>query len=639
MWRNTILGIAATTALLTSLPDATCIQDCACGGPDAHRDLMLGERFGCMKSLCGWQEMESKTPYRWADGHQSADFSDWVDHSQAPEAQGHASESLRRGWVRGWLRDRGDFDAAAASTVAFLLDRLKTDAGLPTAPDDPDLRRQEDAIKLKELDVRSREAERALAQGSAPWWRRADPLVLAVIVAILTIIGNMLVASYNSRANRKQERIKAENELAEAHEKANDELNLEKQKARYTLILQAIGTGDPKVAEQNIKFFIDAGLLDDGDAKISQALGRIRPVLPSPGTSARPQPFEVPAISQIYNFPTRYDGTGQTIGILEFSGGYRPAEIAAYFASANLPVPHITDVSVEGATNTPGGLSDAQVVLDVEIVGALTPKASIRVYFSHFTETGFVAALNRAIADGVSVISIGWGQSEIRWNKNQIQAIDDALRLAAAKGVTVVVAAGDNGVTNREQDGKPHINFPASSPWVLAVGGTEVVASGHQIVSETVWNDKNDAFPVATGGGVSEFFERPAWQAGVQGPARSDGKAGRLIPDVAAVAAPSSGALILLNGQVMPIGGTAVSAQIWAGLIALVNQGLGHNVGYLNPVLYQQAGPAGVLQAVTKGDNGVGTVKGYSAGPGWNAVAGWGSPNGTKLLEWFRSHP
>jgi kumamolisin len=580
--------------------------------------------------------MDPKPPYLWADGHQSADLSDWVEHALAPEARAHAAESLRRGWVRDWLRDRGDPDAAAAIPETVLLNRLEADLRLLTAPDDPDLRRQEHAVKFKELNVRSREADRALAQGAAPWWRRADPLVLAVIVAILTIVGNMLVASFNNTASRAQEREKADNELNQSREKANNELNLEKQKARYTLILQAIGTGDPKIAEQNIHFFINAGLLDDGDTKIAQAVRRFRPVLPRPGASAHTQPLEVPEIARIYNFPTQYDGTGQTIGILEFGGGYTPAEIAAYFASANLPMPRITDVSVDGATNTPDGVTDGQVVLDIEIVGTLAPKANLRVYFSHLTDTGFVAALNRATADGVSVISIGWGQAESVWKEAEVRAIDRALRAAAEKGITVVVAAGNGGVTDRVEDGKPHVDFPASSPWVLAVGGTKVVASGHQIVTETAWNDK---FEGATGGGVSELFEQPDWQAGVQGPARADGKAGRLVPDVAAVASPSSGALILLGGQRMILGGTSVSAPVWAGLIALVNQGLGRNVGHLNPVLYQQAGPAGVLQPITKGNNSVGTMKGYSAGPGWNPVAGWGSPNGTKLLEWLRTRP
>jgi kumamolisin len=488
-----------------------------------------------------------------------------------------------------------------------------------------ELQRVEQEVKPKDLDARTREADKAPDEGAVPWWRRADPLLLAVIAAILTIAGNMLVAYYNSKASLEQESQKAENEL-----------KLENQKARYNLILQAIGTGDPKTAEQNIKFFIDAGLLEDEDHKVAKALAKFRPVLPSAGSNVSAQPLEAPEIARIYNFPTQYDGTGQTIGVLEFGGGYNPAELATYFSAARLPMPQISDVPVNGASNKPGDLADGQVTLDIEIIGSIAPKANIRMYFSQFTSKGFADAVRQAVADGVSVISIGWGQPESQWNAQEARMIDASLHTAAERGVTVIVAAGDGGVTDGVKDGKPHVDFPASSPWVLAVGGTKVVASAHQLVSETVWNDNAMG---ATGGGVSELFDRPAWQADVRGPLRKDGKPGRAIPDVAAIAAPSSGALILLGGRKTAIGGTSLSAPVWAGLIALVNQGLGRNVGYLNPLLYEKAGPAGVLRSITKGDNSVGTVKGYSAGPGWNPVAGWGSPDGTKLLEWLRTLP
>jgi len=370
-------------------------------------------------------------------------------------------------------------------------------APAPKISEDGELLRREHEIKLKELDVREREADKALALAKSSWWRRADPLLLAIIVGILTMFGNMIVAYFNNYATIRQETVRSQNTLAQ-----------EKRKARYTLILQAIGTGDQKVAEQNIKFFIDAGLLEDEDQKIARALERFKPVLPPPGTNVRPQPLEVPEIARIYNFPTQFDGSGQAIGLLEFGGGYRPAELAAYFAAAHLPMPQVIDVSVGGGANSPGGEVDAQVALDIEIIGTIAPKAIIRVYFaSAFTEQGFVDALHHAVADHVSVISIGWGRPESQYPRSAITAINNALRAAAEKDITVIAAAGDGGVTDNVQDGKPHVDFPASSPWVLAVGGTSVVTSEHQIVSEIVWNEGS----VATGGGVSEIFERPDW--------------------------------------------------------------------------------------------------------------------------------
>ena len=188
----------------------------------------------------------------------------------------------------------------------------------------------------------------------------------------------------------------------------------------------------------------------------------------------------MPEIAKLYNFPTQLDGSGQTVGILEFGGGYRPAEIAAYFAvAAGLPTPEVVDVSVDGNYNNPDpghAESYGRTSIDIEIVGALAPKASIRVYFSSFTEKGFVDALNQAVADNVSIVLTGWGKTESQWEATEVRSINEALKVAAQKGVTVVAAAGDAGVTNGLKDGKRHVVFPASSPWVLSVGGTSVVA-------------------------------------------------------------------------------------------------------------------------------------------------------------------
>jgi Subtilase family len=506
-------------------------------------------------------------------------------------------------------------------------------AATSKVPEDLDSQRRERDIKQKELDVREHEADKALALARSPWWQRADPLLLAIIAAILTMIGNMLVALFNNRSNIRQELTRSTLTLKQERQKADDALRLERQKARYTLILQAIGTGDSTVAEQNIRFFIDAGLLEDEANRIASALARFRPVLPSPGGEVRSQPFDVPDIGRIYNFPSQCDGGGQVVGVMEFGGGYRPAELADYFAAANLPMPEITDVSVDDVANNPGTAADAEVMLNIEVVGAIAPKAAIRVYFSSFTEKGWVEAVSHAVADRVSVLLVCWGRSEAEWKRPELEAVDRALRAAAESGITVVAAAGDRGATNGAKDGRPHVLFPASSPWVLAVGGSTVVTSTNRLVSETVWNDAAGA----TGGGVSDVFERPSWQAAVKVPARRNGRAGRGIPDVAAIASPSSGARVLIAGTLAVIGGTSLSASVWAGFIALVNQGLGRNLGYLNPMLYQEIGPAGVLRSITEGNNGLDGGSGYSAGPGWNPVAGWGAPDGLKLLERLRS--
>jgi len=256
------------------------------------------------------------------------------------------------------------------------------------------------------------------------------------------------------------------------------------------------------------------------------------------------------------------------------------------------------------------------------------------VYFAPNTNQGFTDALVAAIEDRVnrpSIVSICWGSPESLWTVAAIRTMNETLKRAAEQGITMVVAAGDGGVTDNTNDGQPHVDFPASSPYVVAVGGTRLTQSesGDTIASEVVWNDQSFG---ATGGGVSALFDGPSWQAGVNVPARIDGKAGRGVPDVAANADPATGYKVYLHGQQIVLGGTSTATPLWAGLLARIYQGLGKNLGYINPLLYEKIGPQGVLRAITEGQNGIHGVKGYSAGPGWNACTGWGTPNGRKLL-------
>lgn len=361
----------------------------------------------------------------------------------------------------------------------------------------------------------------------------------------------------------------------------------------------------------------------------------------APASNERAGPFTVAELAMLHNFPTDLDGRGQTIGIVEFSGGYREVDLNSYFTSAKLPTPSISSVSVNGQKNSPSGSpasADAQVEMDIEVAGAVAPKAALVAYFSSFTAKGFLDAVNAAVHDsahGLSVLLIDWGSPEGQsaWSMADMQAINQAFRNAAESGITVVVASGDDGARDNVKDGRTHVDFPASSPFVLAVGGTRLNAKATSIESETVWNDNAGG---ATGGGVSDVFPRPDWQSAVNVPLQANGHPGRALPDVAADASPLTGYKLFVDGQTSVFGGTSASAPLWAGLIALLNQGLGRHLGYLNPLLYQKIGPSGVLHAITSGDNTVGNVKGYSAGPGWNACTGWGTPDGKKLLEALR---
>lgn len=213
-------------------------------------------------------------------------------------------------------------------------------------------------------------------------------------------------------------------------------------------------------------------------------------------------------------------------------------------------------------------------------------------------------------------------------------AVHQALQAAAAIGVTVCVAAGDDGASDGVDDGRAHVDFPASSPYALACGGTHLQASGNTIVSESVWNQLANGNG-ATGGGVSdsEIFVLPSWQSalGVP-PSVNGGPPRRGLPDVAGNADPHTGYLIEVSGKSDVMGGTGAVASLWSGLIALINQSLGKPLGYINPFLALYASNPKGFRNVISGNNGE-----YYAGPGWNPCAGLGTPNGNELATLFAS--
>lgn len=373
------------------------------------------------------------------------------------------------------------------------------------------------------------------------------------------------------------------------------------------------------------------------NSTVQQALAIIPSKAGSTQEPAVREAYTITQLASLYGFPKSLNGAGKTIGVIELGGGYRQSDLHSFFSSLHTPIPTITAVSVGGAKNQPN--SDAainQVEGDIEVIGAIAPKAHIKVYFAPNTSRGFLDAILAAARDHVSVLSIGWGAPESNWTSELMDKMNGALKAAANAGITVVASAGDNGVGGGANDGRPDVYFPSSSPWVLAVGGTRLMAKQDTIDSEVAWNDGKGG---ATGGGVSAIIPLPEWQRDARVPARREGGSGRGIPDVAASAAPETGYRLFVNGNNVVLGGTAMAAPLWAGLITLLDQGLPHDLGYFNPRLYREIGPANVLRSITSGNNSVAGVPGFSAGPGWNAVAGWGTPNGTKLLEWLRAHP
>jgi kumamolisin len=343
--------------------------------------------------------------------------------------------------------------------------------------------------------------------------------------------------------------------------------------------------------------------------------------------------FTPPQVAALYNYPSNLTGSGQTVGIIELGGGYTASDLSAYFSELNITEPSVTAVSVDGGTNSPGSEADAEVMLDIEVVGSIAPGANIAVYFAPNTEQGFTDAITDAVHDTTykpSVISISWGGPEDSWTQQAQTAMNAALQDAANLGVTVTVAAGDNGSSDGDGDGKLHVDFPASSPYTLACGGTTLVASGSSISSEVVWNDTS-AQEGATGGGVSTVFNLPSYQSSANVPAQPETNfVGRGVPDVAGNADPSTGYAVRVNGSDEVVGGTSAVAPLWAALIALMNQQLTTPAGFLNPKIY----PLGesVFRDITTGNNDDSGLGYYQAGTGWDACTGLGSPDGGALL-------
>ena len=345
--------------------------------------------------------------------------------------------------------------------------------------------------------------------------------------------------------------------------------------------------------------------------------------------------YTPPQVAQAYQFPAGTDGSGHVLSIVELGGGFSTADLDSYFSGLGISTPSVTAVGVDGASNVPGQDptgADAEVLLDIEVAGSVAPGATQLVYFAPNTDQGFVDAVTTAVhaSPTPTTVSISWGQSEDSWTAQGRTALDQAMADGAALGVTVCVAAGDNGSSDGVSDGSAHVDFPASSPNALACGGTslQIDASTGQISSETVWND--GAAGGATGGGVSDQFPLPAWQQTAGVPAAPSGGTGRGVPDVAGNADPQTGYQVLVDGQQEVVGGTSAVAPLWAALTCRLAQGTGNSLGLAQPVLYSGIQPGADVagfQDITSGSNGA-----YTAGPGWDACSGLGSPAGTALL-------
>ena len=361
------------------------------------------------------------------------------------------------------------------------------------------------------------------------------------------------------------------------------------------------------------------------------------PELPNQGGAGTPTAATVPSAS----------GTPPA-GAQPFTTDIR-TDLAAFDRIFRLPAAQMQAVTTLAGAASPWQATP-EAVQDAEVVHAVAPAATIRLVLlpanildsATNATTDLIDGLQLAVSH-TDVASIGWSLGEHFFSQAQVAHLNAILREAAAQHVTVTASSGDNGAVSESYGGSPvkEVSLPASDPRVLAVGGSTLTANSTTgaYLSETTWNGATGSFsvtPGASGGGFSHLFARPGYQDGVPGIGRMRG-----VPDVAGDADQRGGLPIIMAGgsgtSVNTAPGTSAAAALWAGLVALADQDAHHDLGLVNPAIYRIARGSSYHQAfhdITTGDNlTLGPISHtYHAGPGWDPVTGWGSPDAQALV-------
>jgi kumamolisin len=343
--------------------------------------------------------------------------------------------------------------------------------------------------------------------------------------------------------------------------------------------------------------------------------------------SATSDPYKPLQIANAYDLAPLLargvNGSGQKIALIEL-GGVKAGDLNTFDTANGLPAAHITQHYVGSATFAIG--YDLEATLDVEWVHALAPQARILLYYVSGQRSAgpgwaaFGTAIASAAAHGAGEVSISLGTCQAGPG---YQTFSAALAAAEAKGVSVFVASGDNGDLPgpaRQCGNAPAVSYPAADPSVVAVGGTSVQLSATgSILAETAWN--------LSGGGITTLL-RPGWQSAPTIPSGSK----RWAPDVSFLGAPATGVEVYYHGRWRQAGGTSVGAPAWAAAWSLIRedaQKAGKIVGAAEPLIYSignSSAYASAFHDIVTGSNGQ-----YDAGPGWDPVTGWGSPDVANL--------
>ncbi len=322
-------------------------------------------------------------------------------------------------------------------------------------------------------------------------------------------------------------------------------------------------------------------------------------------------------------------GSNVTVAVYELEP-FSASDIAAFQSCFDTNA-DVSAVRVDGGSGGGGGTGEA--AMDVEDVIGLAPGANVRVYEGPASGAGAYDTYARIVSDDVAkVVTTSWGLCESDQRAGAIAAESTLFQEAAAQGQTILASSGDLG-SDDCSDNRQAVDDPASQPWVTGVGASSIDSTG-----ESAWNNSYGA----TGGGASQVWARPAYQAASAQPqsAVSCGSAHnncREVPDVTANGDPNTGYVIYYAGRWNTMGGTSISTPTWAAVAALADSSpacAGHPVGFANPALYRLASSAydANFGDVTSGANGYGQVAGFPAGPGYDMASGLGTPNAQSLV-------
>lgn len=337
-------------------------------------------------------------------------------------------------------------------------------------------------------------------------------------------------------------------------------------------------------------------------------------------------------IKKAYAINTSLTGSRQTLALYELDG-YTASDITGYASAFGISnPPPLQNILVDGYSGAAGSGAD-EVTLDIELMMAIAPGATKILVYEGANGTANLDLFSKMAGDNLAkVISTSWGTAEGNVSSGELNAENTIFTQMASQGQTILAAAGDHGADDNGTS--LSVDDPGSQPFVVSAGGTTLSLTSGNYLSESSWGVTSAK--QGGGGGISNVWPMPSWQAGLATTANKGSNSMRMVPDISMEANPNNGYAIYFNGKFGNLyGGTSCSAPLWAALMGLVNQqrtinGLGP-IGFANPAIYNLAKSSAFSQDFHD-INDSSTNLFYPAVTGYDLSTGWGSMNGATLI-------